>query len=638
VKPRWAVVLAVVAAIGPGASARDGDPKLPGPAVMKTLESRGFAVDPSSRATLRGTYRFPGKDPIYLSSDAGIALYVLLLRRAREDRAFAGEGVLATEASAWDAAVRAAAPGEQGRPARFVAAVFAALAGAQGLPRDDDHRADVDAQVARLLGDAAPAGKAAILDTPLDEAFGRALARNAASPEQARHDAAVFWVTRVRLPGTAAGEGARRVLVQTLPPALRDRLLGEFRWSGAALLRFPGREGVFDLAVPGDRRFLPGVLGERPEAVGLDLGARLGSPLARDLLAKAPAPVLAPAGVAPPAPGSLAASFEDVLALTLRRMDPRAPALFRSSEWDAMSLQSALAADALFRRVMGPLAAPARVFGGGDPGVFVHPDPDFWKALGGLAKGLGGELAAAAPGPFLPPRERVLEALDALDRCLTEWTPLPPEHAGTLRRFGADEFQMASLQAVGTVDLPPDKKPRSVQWVREEVLQRLRSRASSDEPWAPIDREKSPLKYRRTTAGILERLAEISGVAARAAAAQLEGGDLSPFHELSRDFGFLCEDAEGGAGGESPHGGCAVVLDDSPHRLVHGSVGLHDLWVLYPRGEARVRARGVALGFRMLVGKEWPDDAEWKRLVDRGGASVPSWASAVLDLLPAPAK
>ena len=122
------------------------------------------------------------------------------------------------------------------------------------------------------------------------------------------------------------------------------------------------------------------------------------------------------------------------------------------------------------------------------------------------------------------------------------------------------------------------------------------------------------------------------------AKAQASGVEPEGLAEFLADFGFLCEDAEGHSAESNLHRGAAVVLLDFPRQLVHGSAGLQDLWVRFPWKGRHVDARGVVFGFRAWVGLEAPDDAAWARLVERGEASPPSWASAASGAAPRPGK
>jgi hypothetical protein len=126
---------------------------------------------------------------------------------------------------------------------------------------------------------------------------------------------------------------------------------------------------------------------------------------------------------------------------------------------------------------------------------------------------------------------------------------------------------------------------------------------------------------------MLERLSDLAAAFGDHALAQLNGEVPGPLARDSMDFGFLCEDAEGFQTEEDPHAGCVVMLDDPPLRLVHGSDGLHALWILYPWKDGAVRAMGVAFGYREWVGGEWPSEAGWRRLLEQGQPTIPSWAA-----------
>jgi hypothetical protein len=637
---RWVPLILAIFAVAPDTSASGDRETQPGPALLRTLEDRGFAVDGSTRATLTGTYRWPGKDPVYVSSDAGLAVYLLLLRRAQDDLAFIADEALGREAVSWDEAVRRAAPGAEGRAARFVTAVLVNLTGAKATPPGEDIREAVETQVIRLLGNGELRGAVEFLGTPLDEAHLRALIRNATSPEQAHADAAVFWLSRVRI--TPAEERSRKALVDTLPTTLRDRILGLFRRAGVTRVRFPGEHGVFDVAAFGDQRFPPGTLPSHAEAVGLDLGARLGSRLARELIEKRPVAGLRDAGDATPEAGTIAADFDGLLRHTLGPADPKAPALFRSRAWEAQSLQSALAANALFLRGLGPVQDPTRVFGAESPPYFVHPDPAFWEGLSTLARKTAEMLTATGPGPGLPAKSRVQAALDRLGSCVREWVVLPQEDLDVLRRCRLGGWNFALIESVGKKEAPSlwkeeapqDWKQLIQKWLKPGVRGPLAPRALEDlREWASRTSEDSPgARWAPSwtgplgTVSLLERLAEVAGRASVVASMQLAGGEFKEHGSLAIDFGLLSECAEGFFGAEYPHAGCVVVLDDPPLRLVQGSTGLRDLWLLYPWKSEKVRARGVVFGYGEFVGVEWPSDARWRDLVVQGRIAPPPWA------------
>jgi hypothetical protein len=636
VRSRWAPFVLATLAVAPATgAARDGE-TAPGPAVLRALEERGFAADGSTPATLTGTYRWQGKEPVFLSSDAGLAAYLLLLRRAQDDLAFLADEALGREALVWDETVRRAAPGDEGRAARFVTAVLVRLAGAPSPPPGEDIREAVEAQIARVLGSGEPKHTVELLGTPLDEAHLRALLRNAASPEQARADAAVFWLSRVRFPPEA--ERSRRVLVETMAESLRDRILGHFRRAGVTRARFPGEHGVFDVTVPGDRRFPPGTLSTRAEVVGLDLGARLGSRLARELLERRPIVGLRESGDASPEAGTLAADFHGLLRRTLSPAHPKAPALFRSRAWEAQSLSSALAANALFLRAMGPLQAPSRVFGGEVPPYFVHPDPEFWERLAAMAETTADMLTATGPGPGVPAKSRVREALERLDGCVRDWVVLPQEHLDVLRRCRLGGGEVSLIASVGRKEVPSRWEGTPSSWIELvrkcltpgerkplviDDLRRWAARESEESPGGPWDPSWTGSLG---TVSLLRRLADVARRAAAVAALQLAGSEFAEHERLAFDFGLLGECAEGTLLDENPHAGCVVSLDDPPLRLVQGSTGLRDLWLLYPWKGESVRARGVVFGYGEFVGDEWPSDARWRALVAEGKATPPRWA------------
>lgn len=375
--------------------------------VLAIARDRGFAVDAESPSGLAAVYRW-SRTPPFVSTDAVLAAYDLLLRRVLDARARHREEAVLTALGAWAESADAAPDGDAGRYARFYTSVLLWLAGLPTGEAPADVRDAAERQAMRLFDESEPTGRVEVLGTPIDErafpAF-RSAARNHAGE---RWFGTVLWLTRVSLPATPEGREARRLLAASMPVALRDALASDTDWLGVSRLALPGPEGapLASLADVDERRFPPGTLPDRADRVGLDIGRRLGSAFAARR-----APADGTDGIrdrTPPPAGSLAVRYEALLARTLTTPDEAAPAMFRSEAWQARALQSALAARAVFRWAAGSLVVEGNVYGG-PPRGFVHPDPAFFRAAAAIARETAAEAKATGVSDPAPDEKSDLD-------------------------------------------------------------------------------------------------------------------------------------------------------------------------------------------------------------------------------------
>jgi hypothetical protein len=243
-------------------------------------------VDGERSSGLAAVYRW-GRGTAFVSTDAILAAYDLLLRRLLNGLAETRGREVEAALGAWAKNARSAPAGESGRIARFYTTVLQWLGDAPPDDAPPDVAEAVERQVARLLDDAEPTGVAEVLGTGLDERSFPACTASAGSPGEA-WEGVIRWLTRAALPDTPGGREARRFLAASIPEAVRDAVLGDVAFLGMARAVFPGPEGesLIELRDVDDKRFPPATLPGGAEAVGLELGAHLGSALAREKLAE----------------------------------------------------------------------------------------------------------------------------------------------------------------------------------------------------------------------------------------------------------------------------------------------------------------------------------------------------------------
>jgi hypothetical protein len=412
--PERILLLALLAGLATARTALPEDPVPPAldPALLAAIEARGFAVDDRPVRGLAAAYR-DSRWPVLVTTDSMFAAWTLLRRRA-----VGVFGAIVAEnlrgwITEWDEAVRRRGVGEPGRIARDYTALLGLLAARPPADLDPARRVALTRRLARLRGDL----KLAVPEpgepgAGLDVARLRGYWKDGRTTPSDRFDTAVYWITRADLPDTEDGRAALRLLAETLPVGLRDLVSGGFSVTGLARARCPVERTVIAIDVPADERFPPEAFPDHTEIFGLDLLARLGSSFARERLAADPvAASVRPATEPSVAAGSLAERFAALLARTLSTLNPRAPAVFRSPAWHILSCQSALAADALFRRAVGPFQKSDSVFGRWSRSILFHPDPVFFREFGLLAEKtadwigtLGAEPRPQSSAPLDAPR------------------------------------------------------------------------------------------------------------------------------------------------------------------------------------------------------------------------------------------
>ncbi len=604
------LLLALLAGLATARTARPEEPAPPAldPALLAAIEARGFAVDDRPVRGLAGAYR-ASHYPVLVTTDSMFAVYTLLLRRAVGVFGDTVAERLRGWITEWDEAVRQTGAGEAGRIARDYTALLSLFAARPPANLDETRRIALARRLARFRGEL----KLAVPEpgepgAGIDVARLRDYWKDGRTTPSDRFDTAVYWITRADLPDTEDGRAALRLLADTLPAELRDLVSGGFSFTGLARARCPGERTVIAIDVPADRRFPPGTFPDHAGIFGLDFLARLGSSFARERLAADPvAALVRPATEPSAAAGSLAEQFTALLARTLSPPDPRAPAVFRSPEWHVLACQSALAADALFRRAVGPFHRPVILAGQWSRTILFHPDPVFFREFESLSQKTA-DWIGAEPRSHRMGNDAVVEAL--AERLKLGLTP--------------SQTEMAALRELGLA--LPDVEALGTEFDTSELRNRL---LDSVVPWMRelLARERSA--GRKGLRPVAATLAALCARFAAAAEAELSGRPYpEPEDRLLGDWISLLEHAQDPKVPGDPFCAAVVALQGlGETRLIHGCAGLRSLYVRWPDGGEGVLARGVVFAYRELVGPYDAGDEAWAGLVEQGLPKPPSWAA-----------
>lgn len=613
---RACVVFAVLltALLTAPTEAREKKKTVPSAAARTLLENQGFAVEDGHASRLSSAYRW-ATGPVFVTADAGLATYLLCLRKLLIQRAGHWNDRAGPLLADWQEALGKSAPDGEREAARLFVALLRRL---QGDPSSDEgltetHVEILDRELERLeAGD--PVARVPGLGLPLDRRPVASLWQSGWLGGPERWQVLVYLLTRGR------GDRAVRDRLQGTMPRRIEILLGEYvDGVGSARLDFPGREGVFDFQLHAGTRFPPGVLDEHPDLLGLDLGARLGNVwAAAELAGREPSKQLLPVPVEPPA-DSLRARLLGVLR-ELPGKPEGAPALFTAEPWQRLELQAVLGAQVLWRRAVGVASAPSKVFGAGEHPGFVHPDPDFWRSLSVLARLTADDARHDDVRVWLPPLKELVALEVLVRRRMAEESPFMPKEKARLRACGFGGGWRGFFEEWGTPRHleDADSKAFMKKGMERELLDpryglpgMQARRADPPKPW---------------WIGALGTLSEHCEALALLADHQLRGEALPKAGHILEQWGFFLEDVDG-AFREDPTVACVEGLIDGDRSLFTGVAAMDRLWVLYPWGEEAVLCRGSVFAYRELVSTLFVHEDDWRRRVRSAEPPPrPAWA------------
>ncbi len=595
--------------------AREKRPVAPSAAAQAMLEEQGFAVEDGQTSRLSSAYRWP-TGPVFVTADSGLAAYLLCLRKLLIHRAGRWADEIRPLLAEWTQALERGAPGAEREAGRLFVALLRRVQGDAdadtGLSVEQVEALDLELERLRA-GD--PLARVPGLGTPLDRGPVASLWVHGWLGGPERWQVLVYLLTR----GTC--DRALRVRLQgTMPRRIEHLLRAYVDGVGVARLGYPGERGVFDFGLRAGTRFPPGVLREQSDLVGLDLGARIGIPwaaaeIARREVARAIRPV-----AAEPPEDSLRARFLQVLR-ELPDKPEGAPQMFRSEPWQRLELQTVMGAHVLWRRAVGVASSAAKVFGAGDSPGFVHPDPDFWRALSVLARRTADDAKRDGVRVWVPPATE-LAALEALvRRRIAEETPFTAREQARLRACGFGGGWQGWFERWCGPRYHEDAS------FREYCRRSLEEELLGERYGLPALRRMRGDRPPPICMNRLRRLATACEDLAVLAVHQLRGQSAPKSADVLRDWGFLLEDLDGSFH-DDPATTCVRGLIDGDRALFQGVAGMDRLWVLYPWGGEAVLCRGSVFGYRELVSKFFVHEGDWRRRVPGPEPPPrPAWAA-----------